>query len=77
MCNESKLHVPCLCHRIFGVIKLITAGAILGSIAGMVAMYFFDRDKWMQCRAKKILQSAESFTRNIQSKIDSSETHEI
>lgn len=67
MCKEY--HEPCLCKKICGIIKLITAGAIIGSIAGMIAMYFFDRDKWMQCRARKMLRGAEDFTRNMQSKI--------
>ncbi|MGN1041810.1 MAG: hypothetical protein ACI4PJ_03680 [Acutalibacteraceae bacterium] len=70
MCNEHHDHYcACFCKKICGVIKLITAGVVLGSIAGMVAMYFFDRDKWLQCRARKVLKGAEEFTRDMQSKI--------
>lgn len=70
MCNEQHTHCePCLCQKICGIIKLITVGVVLGSVAGMVAMYFFDRDKWLQCRTRKMLKGAENFTKEIQSKI--------
>lgn len=70
MCNDSNAHCePCLCKKICGIIKLITVGVVLGSVAGMVAMYFFDRDKWLQCHAGKMLKGAENFTKEMQSKI--------
>lgn len=73
MCNEH--HEPCLCQKICGIIKLITIGVVLGSVAGMVAMYFFDRDSWLQCRARKMLKGAEDFTKDIQSKITNATTN--
>ena len=70
MCNDPHSHCePCLCQKICGIIKLITAGVVLGSVAGMVAMYFFDRDKWLQCRTRKMLKGAENFTKEVQAKI--------
>ena len=45
------------------------AGIIIGSAAGMVMMYFFDRDRWLQCKAKKMIKGAEEVTKNIGSKI--------
>lgn len=70
MCETSHEHCkPCLCHRICGIIKLITAGVVLGSIAGMVAMYFFDHDRWLQCRTKKMIKDAENFTKGVGEKI--------
>ena len=52
------------------MVKLLLAGAVLGTIAGMVGMYFFDHDKCMQRNARRMLQGAEEFTHNIKSKID-------
>lgn len=71
MCGHENNHENCcLCKKICGMIRLILAGAVLGTIAGMVGMYFFDRDKYMQRNARKMLQGAEDFTHNIKSKID-------
>ena len=69
MCNCSSEHRDCICHKICGTIKLIMAGIIIGSVAGMVMMYFFDRDRWLQCKAKKMIKGAEEITKNIGSKI--------
>ncbi len=75
MCGECNHHEhgECLCKRICGMVKLILAGAILGTIAGMFGMYFFDHDKCMQRSARKMLQGAEDFTRNVKSKISETE----
>lgn len=71
MCGPERNHgSDCLCHRICGMVKLLITGAIIGTMAGMIGMYFFDRDRNMQRNAKKVLQGAENFTHNIKSKID-------
>lgn len=41
----------------------------MGSIAGMVAMYFFDHDRWLQRRTKKMVKDAENFTKGVGEKI--------
>lgn len=71
MCGHEHHHeADCLCKKICGMVRLLLAGAILGTIAGMVGMYFFDHDKCMQRNARKVLQGAEEFTHSIKSKID-------
>ncbi len=71
MCGpEHHNEGPCFCTRVCGMIRLLLAGAVLGTIAGMVGMYFFDHDKRMQRNARKMLAGAEEFTHNIKSKID-------
>jgi len=71
MCGADHHHEHnCFCGKVCGMIRLLLAGAILGTIAGMVGMYFFDHDKCMQRNARKVLQGAEEFTHNIKSKID-------
>ena len=70
MCNHEHHQNDCLCKKICDMVKLLLAGAVLGTIAGMVGMYFFDHDKCMQRNAKRMLQGAEEFTHNIKSKID-------
>ena len=72
MCGHEHCHNESgyFCRKICGMIRLLLAGAILGTIAGMVGMYFFDHDKHMQRNARKMLQGAEDFTHNIKSKIE-------
>ena len=71
MCgHEYHDNSRCLCNKICGIIKLLVTGAIIGTIAGMVGMYFFDHDRCMQRNARKMLQGAEDFTHNIKSKLD-------
>ena len=60
----------CLCRKICNIVKLLLTGAIIGTVAGMIGMYFFDHDRCMQRNARKMLQGAEDFTHNIKSKID-------
>lgn len=69
-CNHENHSVECFCGKIYGVLRLLLAGAVLGTIAGMVGMYFFDHDKCMQRNARRMLQGAEEFTHNIKSKIN-------
>lgn len=71
MCESSHSHGGhgCFCAKICAVVKLLMAGIFLGTVAGVVAMYFFDRDKGLQYKAKKMIQSAGDLTRNIGSKI--------
>ena len=45
------------------------AGILIGTVAGMVGMYFFDRDRWLQYKAKKMLKGAQDLTNNIKCKI--------
>ncbi len=69
-CNHENHSSECFCGKICGVLRLLLAGAVLGTIAGMVGMYFFDHDKCMQRNARRMLQGAEEFTHNIKSKIN-------
>lgn len=71
MCgSENHNEHSCFCSRVCAMIRLLLAGAVLGTIAGMVGMYFFDHDKRIQRNAKRMLEGAEEFTHNIKSKID-------
>ena len=47
------------------------AGMIIGTAAGMVIMYFYDHDRWLQCKARKMINSAKGVAENIQSTIKS------
>ncbi len=69
MCGEYHENHDCLCGRLCAIVRLVMAGIVIGTVAGMVGMYFFDRDKWLQYKAKKMFKGAQDLTNNIKSKI--------
>lgn len=73
MCGENyeRSSCRCLCGKICYVLKLMFLGAIIGSAAGMVLMYFYDRDKWMQSKARKIVSGVKDTAQNVASGIKS------
>lgn len=73
MCRENceRTSCGCLCDKIFGIAKLIFLGMVVGSAAGMVLMYFYDRDKWMQSKARKIVNGVKDTAQNVTSGIKS------
>ena len=72
MCGETHVaHHDCACHKFCGVIKLIMAGIVIGTAAGMALMYFYDHDKWLQYKAKKMVKNVQNTAQNIQSTIKS------
>ncbi len=74
MCREDyeKSSCGCLCGKICEIAKLVFLGMIVGSAAGMVLMYFYDRDRWMQSKARKIVNSVKDTAKNVASGIKSS-----
>ncbi len=42
---------------------------IIGSAAGMALMYFYDHDRWMQCKAKKMVSGMKDAAQNVASGI--------
>ena len=77
MCRPEYQEHDCLCKKICMATRLILAGAVLGTIAGMVGMYFFDHDKRfqknVQRNASRMLEGAEELTHNIKTKIYSTD----
>lgn len=73
MCGETREmhHHDCVCSKFCGIVKLVMAGIIIGSAAGMVLMYFYDHDKWMQCKAKKMIKNAQNMAQNVTQSIQS------
>lgn len=71
MCEEGceKNSCGCFCKKICGIAKLMFLGLIIGSAAGMVLMYFYDRDKWMQSKAKKMVTGVKDTAQNVVSGI--------
>ncbi len=69
MCNFSHEHQGYTYNRFCGMIKLVMAGIIVGTVAGMIGMYFFDHDRWLQYKARKMLKGAQDLTNNIKSKM--------
>lgn len=69
VCDCAKNN--CGCSKICGILKLIMAGIVIGTAAGMVLMYFYDHDRWLQCKARKMINSAKGVAENIQSTIKS------
>ena len=69
MCGESHENFGCACSRFCGIVRLVMAGIIIGTVAGMVGMYFFDHDRWLQYKAKKMIKGAQDLTNNIKCKI--------
>lgn len=69
--NCERGSCGCLCSKICAVAKLIFLGMIIGSAAGMVLMYFYDRDKWMQSKARKIVSGVKDTAQNMASGIKS------
>ena len=69
MCKESN-GCSCMCHKFFGIIRLVIAGIFIGAAAGMTLMYFFDHDRWLQFKAKKMFKNAQDLTNNIKSKMN-------
>lgn len=55
----------------YGIAKLVIIGMIIGSAAGMVLMYFYDHDRWMQCKAKKMMCGVKDAAQNMASGIKS------
>ena len=54
MCRPEYQEHDCLCKKSCMATRLILAGAVLGTIAGMVGMYFFDHDKRFQKNVKEM-----------------------
>lgn len=69
MCGECHENQSCVCSRFCGIVRLVMAGIIIGTVAGMVGMYFFDHDRWLQYRTQKMFKGAQDLTNNIKSKI--------
>ena len=69
MFGESHENHGYMCSKFCGILRFVMAGVIIGTVAGMVGMYFFDHDRWLQYRAKKMLKGAQDLTSNIKSKI--------
>lgn len=73
MCGESyESSHNCACNKFCGIIKLVMAGIIIGSAAGMVLMYFYDHDKWLQCKARKMVKDVQNTVQNTAQNIQSS-----
>lgn len=72
MCGElhEKSH-DCVCSKFCGIVKLVMAGIVIGSAAGMVLMYFYDRDKWLQCKARKMVKDVQNTVQNTAQNIQS------
>ena len=68
-CETDKKSERCLCSKICGMIKLIAVGTIIGCVAGMVAMYFFDRSRKLKQNTKNFIKGAENLTHDIQQKM--------
>lgn len=73
MCEKNceRGSCGCLCSRICAIAKLIFLGMIIGSAAGMVLMYFYDHDRWMQSKARKIVNGMKDTAQNVASGIKS------
>ncbi len=67
-CRESHGY---FCGKICEIAKLVIIGMIIGSAAGMVLMYFYDHDRWMQCKAKKMMCGVKDAAQNVASGIKS------
>jgi hypothetical protein len=52
------------------------AGIVIGVITGMVGVYLFDRDRWLQYKAKKMLKGAQNLTSDIKSKLSGDDNGE-
>ena len=51
------------------MVKLITLGVVLGSIAGTVAMYIVNNNRWIRFKSRQLLKDAQDFTKNVGDKI--------
>ncbi len=73
MCGEhhEKIYHDCACSKLCGIIKLVFAGIVIGSAAGMVLMYFYDHDKWLQCKTRKMVKGVQDAAQNVTSTIKS------
>ena len=69
--NCERGSCGCFCSKICSIAKLVFLGIIVGSAAGMVLMYFYDRDKWMQSKARKIVNGVKDTAQNVASGIKS------
>lgn len=67
--NCCKSHHDCFCRKICEIAKLVIIGMIIGSAAGMALMYFYDHDRWMQCKAKKMVSGMKDAAQNVASGI--------
>lgn len=73
MCGENceRNSCGCLCSKMCAIAKFIFLGMVIGSAAGMVLMYFYDHDRWMQSKARKMVSGVKDAAQNMASGIKS------
>ena len=65
----GRRHEEPMCKKICKMVKLITLGVVLGSIAGTVAMYIVNNNRWIRFKSRQLLKNAQDFTKNVGDKI--------
>ena len=65
----GRRHEESMWQKICKMTKLVMLGVILGSVAGTVAMYIINNNKWIRFKSAQLLKDAQNFTKNVGDKM--------